>query len=79
MRVPSIALLTTLGLAACAGPTYVYDKPKVTPARLDTDLAACRKQAFRPSRVAIFSSQRYDQEALNTCMERKGYTVRREE
>ena len=68
-----------LVLAACAGPSYVYDKPKVTPARLDEDLAACRKEAFRPSRFAIVASQRYDRDALNRCMERKGYTVRRED
>jgi len=68
-----------LVLTACAAPTDVYDKPKVTPARLDQDLTACRREAFRPSRFALFSWQRYDQDALNRCMERRGYTVRHQE
>jgi hypothetical protein len=48
----------------------------VTPAQRDRDLGQCKREAFRPSRFAIFQSGRYDVDALNRCMARKGYAVR---
>ncbi|MFL5428847.1 MAG: hypothetical protein ACJ79M_04455, partial [Myxococcales bacterium] len=72
-----IALALTL--AACAEPTFNYDKRGTTPAQLDRDLAQCKRQAFRPSRFSIWPSGRYDPDVLNRCMERRGYAVRPED
>jgi hypothetical protein len=72
-------MLATLVLAACAGPTFTYDKRGMTPAQLDRDLGQCKREAFRPSRFAIWPSGRHDTEVLNRCMQRKGYAVRPEE
>lgn len=47
----------------------------MTPAQLDRDRAQCKKEAFRPSRFALWATDRYDVAVLNRCMERKGYTV----
>ena len=71
-------ILGELSLAACAGPTFTYDKRGTTPAQVDRDLAQCKKQAFRPSRFSIWPSGRYDGEVLNRCMERRGYAVRQD-
>ncbi|HEY3187693.1 MAG TPA: hypothetical protein VGJ70_09470 [Solirubrobacteraceae bacterium] len=67
-------------LAGCAsGQEWTYSRPGLTPARLDLDLEACRKQAHRPYWFAVTRSRRVDQDVLNQCMERKGYTPRRDE
>jgi hypothetical protein len=63
-------------LAGCAAASWSYSKPGVTPAGLDHDLGACRRQADRPSTFALTRAGRLDQDALNQCMERKGYTAR---
>ena len=68
-----------LAFAACAGPTFNYEKRGATPAQLDRDRAQCKKEAFRPSRFALWPSDRYDVPALNRCMERKGYAVVQED
>ena len=65
-------------LAGCGG-RWVYERPGLTPARLDQDLEACRKEAHRPYWFAIWSSDRVDRDVFNRCMERKGYTARLEE
>jgi hypothetical protein len=65
-------------LSGCARERWLYERPNVTSARLDHDLAACRKEALRPGRFGLFQSDRVDQAALNRCMERRGYTPRRE-
>jgi hypothetical protein len=65
-------------LAGCASEQWTYSRPGLTPARLDVDLDVCRRQAHRPQWFALTRSGRVDQDALNQCMERKGYTVRRE-
>lgn len=72
-------ILVVLALAACAAPTFTYDKRGTTPAQLDRDLGQCKREAFRPSRFAVWPSGRYDIDALNRCMERKGYSVRPED
>jgi len=63
-------------LAGCATERWSYTKPAVTPAGLDQDLGACRKEAHRPYALALTRSRRVDLDALNQCMARKGYTVR---
>jgi hypothetical protein len=74
------AVLIALGLlAGCAAERWIYDKPGVSPATLDHDLGTCRRQAHRPYTFAITRSRRVDREALNQCMERKGYAVRPDE
>jgi hypothetical protein len=71
-------ILAVLALAACAAPKFTYERRNATPAQLDHDLGQCKKEAFRPSRFAIWQSGRYDVEALNACMTRKGYAIRPE-
>ena len=71
---PTVALALCL-LAGCAGERWSYTKRGLTPADLDRDLAACRKQAQRPYTFALTQSRRVDQKALNRCMEQKGYTA----
>jgi hypothetical protein len=74
-RVLAAALLV-LALAGCAAPRYVYERRSATPAQLDHDLEVCRREGFRPSRLAVWPSNRYDWDVVNRCMERKGYRVR---
>jgi len=73
----SLALALCL-LAGCAE-RWAYSKPGLTPARLDQDLDACRREAHRPYWFAFVRSARVDQDALNRCMERRGYTAQRDE
>jgi len=68
-------LLGALLVGGCAGPQWAYDRPGVTAARHDHDLETCRREAFRPDQFALFASQRYDEDVLRRCMERKGYTA----
>jgi len=73
---------TVLGLcllAGCAAERWSYTRAGLTPVRLDLDLESCRKQAHRPHWFALTRSARVDREALNQCMERKGYTARRDD
>lgn len=74
----TLAVFLVALLSGCASEHWVYAKPNVTPARLDSDLAACRKESMEPGRIAIFQSGRVNQEALSRCMQRRGYTPRRE-
>jgi hypothetical protein len=69
-------ILAALTLAACAAPTFTYERRGGTPAQLDRDVEACKREAFRPSRFSLWQSGRYDVDVLNRCMERKGYSVR---
>jgi hypothetical protein len=71
------AVLTALVLlTGCTAERWLYTRAGATPAALDHDLGTCRRQAQRPYVFALTSARRVDQEALNLCMERKGYTVR---
>lgn len=71
------ALVCAAGLVAgCATREWIYEKPGITPARLDHDMVTCRKQALDPQAVALPGSERTDRALFNRCMERKGYTVR---
>jgi hypothetical protein len=75
VRAVGIAVLLVM-LAGCGAPRYVYERRNATPAQIDRDLEACRREGFRPNRFAIWPSNRYDWDAVNRCMERKGYAVR---
>ena len=68
---------TTLWLAACSSTQWVYDKRDLTPAKLDHDMAECRKEAHDPQVIALPGNPRVDRALFNRCMERKGYTVRK--
>jgi hypothetical protein len=35
----------------------------------------CRREGFRPSKFAVWPSNRYDWDVVNRCMERRGYRV----
>ena len=65
-------------LAGCAT-SWSYTKPGLTPARLDQDLEACRREAYRPHWFALTRSRRVDEDVLNRCMERRGYTASRDD
>jgi hypothetical protein len=73
-RVTSAVLV--LALAGCAAPRYAYERRNATPAQTDHDLGVCRREGFRPSRFAVWGSNRYDWDVVNRCMQRKGYSVR---
>jgi hypothetical protein len=78
MRRLTVFLGTAGLLAGCAGTEWVYEKQGVTPARLDRDMAQCRKESHDPQTVALPGSPRTDRAKFNRCMERRGYTVRTE-
>ncbi len=69
----AVLLALAAAVGGCAGKRWDYEKRGVTAVTLDRDLRACRKEAFNPHTLAIFS--RVDEERLNRCMERRGYTV----
>jgi hypothetical protein len=75
-RLPAALALALL--AGCAPAPWSFSRPGVTPLRLDQDLEHCRREAHRPYWFALTRSGRVDQQALRQCMERKGYTARRE-
>jgi hypothetical protein len=66
-------------LAACATKQWVYEKPGMTPAKLDRDSVLCRKEAADPQVVSLPGTPRVNRTIFNRCMERKGYSVRTED
>lgn len=76
MRRAIVLLCAAHVLVGCATQEWIYEKPGVTPARLDHDIATCQKEALDPRAVAIRASERIDREVFNRCMARKGYTAR---
>jgi hypothetical protein len=66
----------SLFLTGCASETWIYEKPGMTPAKLDHDMAVCKKEAPDPRSVVPPGSERVDRALFNRCMERKGYTGR---
>jgi hypothetical protein len=66
-------------LAACATKQWVYEKPGMTPAKLDHDMVLCRREAADPQVIALPGTPRVDRAIFNRCMERRGYTVRSED
>jgi hypothetical protein len=75
----AVVTLALLMLAGCAPERWSYTRAGVSPGRLDQDLEACRRQAHRPYRFAFVRSARVDQDALNLCMQQKGYAARRDD
>jgi len=72
-----VALLYAASLlAGCATEEWIYEKPGMTPAKLDHDIAVCRREAPDPRSVVAPGSERVDRALFNRCMERKGYTGR---
>ena len=72
-----MALLSAASLlAGCATEEWIYEKPGMTPAKLDHDIAVCRKEAPDPRSVVAPGSERVDRALFNRCMEREGYTGR---
>ncbi len=67
------------GLAGCrSGEAWIYDKPKVTSAQLDRDLTQCRQRTLPKGALAYPAIAGPDREALNACMEKRGYSVTRQ-
>lgn len=73
---PTVLALMLLTIGCSSATQWAYEKRGATPAQIDRDLVRCRKEAFRPQRFGIFTSDRYDYDVLNRCMERRGYEVR---
>jgi len=78
VRAAVVAVLA-LGLLAGCAERWTFEKPGLTPGRLDTDLESCRRQAHRPYWFAFTRSARVDQDALNQCMQHRGYSARRDD
>jgi hypothetical protein len=72
------AVVAAAWLVGCSTTKWVYEKPGMTPAKLDHDMVLCRREANDPQAVAQPGSTRTDRTVFNRCMERKGYTVRTE-
>lgn len=63
-------------IAGCrSAEEWSYDKPRVTPAQLDRDLTQCGQRARPTGALAYPSMTGPDREALNACMQKRGYTV----
>jgi hypothetical protein len=75
-RVATLLCAASLLLTGCASEKWIYDKPGMTPAKLDHDMAVCKKEAPDPRSVVPPGSERFDRALFNRCMERKGYTGR---
>ena len=75
-RAATLLYAASLLLTGCASEKWIYDKPGVTPAKLDHDMAVCKKEAPDPRSVVPPGSERVDRALFNRCMERKGYTGR---
>jgi len=76
MRRLAILLCAAGLLGGCAEKEWVYEKQGATAAKVDRDMALCRKEAHDPQTVALPGSPRIDRTVFNRCMERRGYTVR---
>jgi hypothetical protein len=74
-RTASLVFAVSL-LTGCATEEWIYEKPGMTPAKLDHDKAICRKEAPDPRAVVLPGSERVNRTLFNRCMERKGYTGR---
>jgi hypothetical protein len=75
-RAATLLCAASLFLTGCASEKWIYDKPGMTPAKLDHDMAVCKKEAPDPRSVVPPGSERFDRALFNRCMERKGYTGR---
>jgi len=71
-------LVCVVALAGCSSTQWIYERPGMTQARLDHDMALCRKEANDPQTISLPGTPRVDRAVFNKCMERRGYTVRTE-
>ncbi len=78
MRRAAALLGVAAWLAACSSQQWVYEKPGMTPAKLDHDMSVCRREANDPQTVSLPGSPRVNRTVFNQCMEKRGYTVRTE-
>ncbi|MBI3635832.1 MAG: hypothetical protein HY216_06375 [Candidatus Rokubacteria bacterium] len=74
-----VALALALAGAGCARKAWIYEKPNVTPVRLDADIAECRKVATVHGQFVMIGADRVDLKLFQSCMAKKGYTARQEE
>jgi hypothetical protein len=74
-RAAVLAVVLAAGAGCRSAEEWIYDKPRVTPAQLDRDLTQCGRQARPTGTFAYPSLTGPDREALNKCMEKRGYTV----
>jgi hypothetical protein len=75
-RKPAYVVASILLVAGCSSSgEWVYNKPNTSAVQIDRDLGVCRKESTRGTAIVIMPSQRLDRDAMNRCMERKGYTV----
>jgi hypothetical protein len=73
--------LAWLALAAAGCATthqWIYDKPGMTPESLDRDRAVCRAESPARGVTKVLSMDDVDRDAFTACMQRRGYTARRE-
>jgi len=75
-RAATLLCAASLFLTGCGSETWIYEKPGMTPAKLDHDMAVCKKEAPDHRSVVPPGSERVDRALFNRCMERKGYTGR---
>ena len=74
-----VGLAFALAWAGCARTVWVYEKPNVTPIRIDADAAECRKAATIHGQFVMIGSDRVDLKLFQSCMAKKGYTARQEQ
>jgi len=73
---PAHVVTAILLFAGCTSTgEWVYNKPRTSAVQVDHDLGICRKESTRNTAIVLAPSQRLDRDAMNRCMERKGYTV----
>jgi hypothetical protein len=77
---PATVLVLLSGLMAGCGATHqwLYDKPTMTPESFDRDRGACQAAAPATGLTALLNLDDVDREAFTRCMQRLGYTARRE-
>jgi len=79
MRMLWIVLLAAWALGGCAV-HWIYEKPGVTPDQLARDKGACLQETPAGGLYAeIVHQEPLDRERFKRCMQRRGYSVRREE
>jgi len=75
MRAAFVVASISLAAGCSSSGEWVYNKPNTSAVQVDRDLIVCRKESTRGTAIVLMPSQRLDREAMNRCMERKGYTV----
>ena len=77
LAVPGLVLILAAAAGCRSGGEWSYDRPRATPAQLDRDLTQCAREARPTGMFAFPSLTGPDREALNACMQKRGYTVGR--